>query len=165
MHTDHSGLSPSFPRFPVKLHPYFIIGDVICFPSFSVSLRELSSPLLSGSLTQHPDTSKSLPTCDLILPHWGPCQPLKWFFPSIAKLTFRFLLSTADLQHVCVSSKSCLICSLGWYSGKTSAWLTSVVVGFKASCLMLNIWFWGTDKCSRSWNTIVGKRDSCLLDC
>lgn len=135
-------------------------------PTFSQFFGLPPSSLIAFALRlldQHPDTSRSLPTCNLILSHWGSHQPLKPFFPDIATLTFRLLPSSTALQHVCVSSKSCSICNLRWYSGKTSTYLTSVVVGFKASCLMLIIWFWGIDTCSRSCKTFVGKRDSFLF--
>lgn len=50
VHIGRDGFSWSFPRLPVKLHPQFIIGDVLCFPSFSVSLHHLSSSLPISSL-------------------------------------------------------------------------------------------------------------------
>lgn len=53
---DDGGLSPDFPRPLVKLHPQFIIGDVLAFPSFSLSFLQLSS-----LLDQQPDTNMSLP--------------------------------------------------------------------------------------------------------
>lgn len=129
-----------------------MFSQFFCLPPLSLITSALRL------LDQHPGTSRSLPMCNLIVPHWGSHQPLKRFFPDSAKFTFRLLPSTADLQHVCVPSKSCSICHLRWYSGTTWAYLTSVVAGFKASCLMLIIWFWDIDTRSLSCKTFVGKR-------
>lgn len=123
--------------------------------------------VLSSSYISHCSLiSKQTPTWVSLferLPHWGSHQPLKWFFPHIAKLTFRLLPSTAD--PVFFSPKICFMCNHRWYSGEVWAWIASGGAEFKVSCLMLILCFWGKDTRSRIWKAVVGKMDCCLFDC
>lgn len=141
----------------------FITGDVLHFPRFAVSLCHLSSPLSLGSLAGTPSPAE-VPLCAI----WS-CltedltNPWSDSALTLLNFTFSLLPSPTDLQRVCVPSRPCSICNLGWYSRKARAHLSSAVVACKA--LRLIIWFWDTDTSSRSCKIVVGKRDGCLFDC
>lgn len=150
---DHGGLSPNFPF--IKLKPQFIIGDVLAFPRFSSLLP--ASLIAPGSATRHQHESPYLRDClaedlthpEVILPSW-----------------LRSLSDSCLLQEIlCFSPKMCFMCSHRWYEGKAWACITSGGAKFKASCLMLILWFWEKDTHSRTWKSVVGKTGCCFFDC
>lgn len=89
---DDADLSPNFPKPLVKLHPQFITGDVLAFPSFSLSFLHLSLLLDHNQTPAWVFLSESLP-------HWG---SLKWF------LLYSLPDSCLLQQILCFSSQNAI---------------------------------------------------------
>lgn len=164
VHVDHSGLSPGSPGLPVELHPQSIIGDVLRFPSFSVSLHHLSSPLPSGSLT-----STQTPAEVCLHAVWS-CLAEGLMSPwSVSSLILLNSPSDSCLpQQICSMSVFPPNCAQYATSGGTlgrlehSSLLWWLDLKRRVWCWLF--WFWGIGICSRSCKTIVGKLPLWLLE-